>query len=439
MTPHCRRVRWGFASPASPAVVYLRTVLALVAHVAMPATGESTSTAAQLDSSPAHAPKMQAAGCSKREYKDPNARHAGPPRCAVPAAATGAIRCCTATGACFSVCDHEACDRVSWWAARNECATRGARLCTRSELEVGRCCNRGCRLDQRYVWTSEACAQGTCAQTNRRRGGASPRPSECNCTSGCDVQDVDNSQYGQAATVAALFGRKRGGLFVDLAAHEPVVISNTRALERDLSWRGLCIDANPYYAARLRQERRCDVAQSIVADVAAPSAFNDNGGVGAIVADTAAARRRGIRVADSVPFNVLLRRHGAPAQIDYLSLDVEGAEYLVMKTFPWESHNVSVMTIERPNVQLRGVLRAHSYRHICNHGNIGDQLWVHTAKLKRLKLAFPTALSVQHKREAGTHPQCDFTSPTCSLKGRVPIPNFRRLTKYDEPMNSLGV
>ena len=48
-------------------------------------------------------------------------------------------------------------------------------------------------------------------------------------------------------TAAKLLRSKRGGFFLDLAANEPVVLSNTRSLERDLGWKGVCIEANPFY------------------------------------------------------------------------------------------------------------------------------------------------------------------------------------------------
>ena len=52
-----------------------------------------------------------------------------------------------------------------------------------------------------------------------------------------------NSQAGQDRTIALLTDYKPG-FFIDLAANEPILHSNTRALERDYGWRGICIDGN---------------------------------------------------------------------------------------------------------------------------------------------------------------------------------------------------
>lgn len=46
-----------------------------------------------------------------------------------------------------------------------------------------------------------------------------------------------HSQEGQDALVAEVLGGKVGGYYVDLAANDPVVFSDTMMLERDYHWR----------------------------------------------------------------------------------------------------------------------------------------------------------------------------------------------------------
>ena len=57
-----------------------------------------------------------------------------------------------------------------------------------------------------------------------------------------DALGTLHSQHGQDATIIKLFGSRRNGYFVDLAANEPLYLSNTRTLERDFGWRGVCIE-----------------------------------------------------------------------------------------------------------------------------------------------------------------------------------------------------
>ena len=67
-----------------------------------------------------------------------------------------------------------------------------------------------------------------------------------------DTSGSWHSTHGQDRTVAELLGWKHDGYFVDVGASDPHVASNSRALERDYGWRGLCIEAS---AALLTNQR----------------------------------------------------------------------------------------------------------------------------------------------------------------------------------------
>ena len=56
-----------------------------------------------------------------------------------------------------------------------------------------------------------------------------------------------------------------------------------------------------------------------------------------------------------------LDRHGAPRLIDYLSLDVEGAEELILRDFDFSRYKFRFMTIERPSLALDLLLDRHGY------------------------------------------------------------------------------
>lgn len=65
-------------------------------------------------------------------------------------------------------------------------------------------------------------------------------------------------------TIAWLFDGKHDGYFVDLAANDPILYSNTRTLERDYGWRGVCIDGNMAMLQKLVAQRTCTVVKGIV-------------------------------------------------------------------------------------------------------------------------------------------------------------------------------
>ena len=67
----------------------------------------------------------------------------------------------------------------------------------------------------------------------------------------------------------------------------------------------------------------------------------------------------------AVPLWELLRRHHAPPVIEYLSLDIEGAEWTALKDFPFLEFRILCMTIERGGKfydRLRAKLLGEGYR-----------------------------------------------------------------------------
>ena len=75
----------------------------------------------------------------------------------------------------------------------------------------------------------------------------------------------------------------------------------------------------------------------------------------------------------------ILEATNAPRRIDYMILDIEGAETLVMHSFPFANHTVAIMTIERPKPDLKQVLRSHGYMFLCGGG--ADEVWVHPSRI----------------------------------------------------------
>ena len=192
-----------------------------------------------------------------------------------------------------------------------------------------------------------------------------------------------SSQVGQDHAVALLLGPDHAGFFIDLASNDPSVNSNTRALE-SLGYRGLCIEANPHYhPLYARARRRCTLVPYAVSAKRGAVPFRMNGkSLGGIVApglDNARARASDTRRIQAVTFAEILRNHSVPRTISYLSLDVEGAEGLVMKSFPWHKHVISLITVERPKDDLRSELKKNGYRYLCDSGTFNDELWAHSS------------------------------------------------------------
>jgi hypothetical protein len=91
--------------------------------------------------------------------------------------------------------------------------------------------------------------------------------------------------------------------------------------------------------------------------------FGTFGAFGGIVADNLDNKpdhgRSGQR--RTTTFLNVLERFQVPQVIHYFSLDVEGAEDMVMNTFPWDKYTFLAITVERPSVQLKQTLKEKGY------------------------------------------------------------------------------
>ena len=136
-----------------------------------------------------------------------------------------------------------------------------------------------------------------------------------------------HSQFKQDEHILKIFRYKTKGTFIDLAANEPVDISNTFALERDYDWTGWCIDAN-YYVWQNLAHRKCTVIGAAVGgkiNEEIPFKYRHPGPEAAY----AGLIKKGMKQAQRTPnegtvftttLNQIFEEFRLPFMIDYLSL-----------------------------------------------------------------------------------------------------------------------
>jgi len=180
--------------------------------------------------------------------------------------------------------------------------------------------------------------------------------------------------------------------FVDLASNDAISLSNTFKLEQQ-GWDGLCIEPNPVYWFRLAH-RNCTVAGAFVGgreDLQEVEVSLSNKEVGGIVGGEFDNNGRGSSSKTEKRFTVsiqsLFETFHVPSTIDYLSLDVEGAEELIMKDFPFDNYTIHFATIERPNLKLQSLMKEHNYHFVIQLVSWGETLWVHGSILEKMSLS----------------------------------------------------
>jgi len=211
--------------------------------------------------------------------------------------------------------------------------------------------------------------------------------------------EKDRSQCGQDNIVKGLHSQRRGGFFLDLAANDATDLSNTYRLEQELDWHGLCFEPDSYFWPRLAL-RKCKVVAVVVGatigeevDFIMPGKKRKgSGGISSNEFDNKPGRPKAQNTKPVKLFTTTLldvfQRYDVPRTINYLSLDIEGAEYFVMKNFPFGQYKIEVMTVERPKQSLVDLFYEKGYQYLAANNEYGmETLWVHNSVAPQLDMS----------------------------------------------------
>lgn len=177
------------------------------------------------------------------------------------------------------------------------------------------------------------------------------------------------SHIGQDRWAAEVFGLRRDGYFVELGALDGVGHNNTYALEKDLGWTGIAVEANPTYYPEVCRNRSCIAINAAVwPESRVTVEMVDAHGLSSVVqykdGDVMSGMRNDLTTRrftmETINPTELLDRFQAPEFIEYLSLDIEGCELPVIKAVDLSRYKVALMTIEHSGDMVRAdVVRTH--------------------------------------------------------------------------------
>ena len=170
-------------------------------------------------------------------------------------------------------------------------------------------------------------------------------------------------------------GMKRGGYFVEFGAADGVRGSNSYLLESEFGWTGIVAEAARCWHSSLDSNRRCAVDHRCVADRTGDTLlFRECREPEVSTIDSCAGNDRFARVrrararypVTTVSLNDLLVEHGAPRGFDYLSVDTEGSELMILAAFDFGAWRPRVITVEHCHSPAReklfDLLSSHGYR-----------------------------------------------------------------------------
>lgn len=181
------------------------------------------------------------------------------------------------------------------------------------------------------------------------------------------------SQLGQEFFVIELLSGMTNGFFLDSGASDGIGASNTYVLESAFGWKGICVEPNEAFFARLIKNRSCHCVNCCLYNRDGVVDFVEASTLGGILEQYHPAHleyaKRSFRLSEdetgkpsTVQKNArtirsVLRQYNSPNVIDYWSLDTEGSELAILKSFPFDEYSFRVLTVEHNWLPVRNDIR----------------------------------------------------------------------------------
>lgn len=163
------------------------------------------------------------------------------------------------------------------------------------------------------------------------------------------------SQLRQDIFVLHELGFKQDGFFVEFGATNGIDLSNTYLLETEYNWNGILAEPAKIWHDALTRNRRAKVDKRCVWKASNETILFNETNVAELStidqlseSDMHASERGGGKKysVNTITLMDLLEEHGAPREIDYLSIDTEGSEYDILENFDFKKYQFKIITCE---------------------------------------------------------------------------------------------
>lgn len=212
------------------------------------------------------------------------------------------------------------------------------------------------------------------------------------------------SQHGQDKWISEkVFPGLNEGFFIELGAGDGKVISNTLSLEKYHNWRGILIEPSDKFKALSQNRKENILVNGCISSEVGTKYLVLLSGPG-YEAELPHNNFRSFVVSSleemdntylESPFNCYVRelpnrpkttevhsltlesvldQNNSPKVIHFLSLDVEGHEYEVLKNFPFKKYRLLSMVVEKPCLKLQNLLQENNF--VCVDQNTCDLCYV---------------------------------------------------------------
>jgi FkbM family methyltransferase len=177
----------------------------------------------------------------------------------------------------------------------------------------------------------------------------------------CNVSDLDfrtlfensYSQISQDIFVISQLKGMKSGFFIEFGATDGISLSNTFLLEKNFDWKGILVEPGRNWREKLSINRNCHKDFRCVTaktgelvpfiESTSPELSTIKGFEGIDENLRGISRKYDV---ESVSLEDLLDEFKAPKTIDYLSIDTEGSEFLILENFNFDKYKFKIITCE---------------------------------------------------------------------------------------------
>jgi len=196
-----------------------------------------------------------------------------------------------------------------------------------------------------------------------------------------------------------VFPNRRNGYFLEAGAADGIADSSCFFLEKQQGWRGICVEPHPQFFPLLAKNRPGSIHENVC--LANESGWVDfavctqEGGMSPFLSGVRQAlsetkwqgsqvlAKASIERREASTLVELLRKHCAPRQIEYGAFDIEGSEFEVLRSFPFDEYRFLALSFEVDHMsgeKLANLLASKGYHETINPFNQHcpwEKYWLH--------------------------------------------------------------
>jgi FkbM family methyltransferase len=201
---------------------------------------------------------------------------------------------------------------------------------------------------------------------------------------------MSKSQLNQDLNVLKFYKNKRDGFFVEIGASDGIDFSNTFLLEKSYNWKGICVEPIPRDFLELKANRDrsicCDNAVYSTSGLTLNFDISNDQRLLSGISTHIDCHKKLVNnnkttiTVTTISLVDLLDKYNSPKFIEYLSLDTEGTEYEILRSFDFKKYIFGLIDVEHNFIeprrsQIKKLLTKNGYIYL--GGNKWDDSYKH--------------------------------------------------------------